>query len=232
VWRSGAEAPTAACEASSLREALSLHVNPLVTTPTGFVSSRLDLPLRFGSLGAVAVLYGALSSEGLQTLAPLLNEIDSMDVGLPWSVLFRHADGDMSQDGGGADLLTGYGFELAIKSSEYKTHADENSKKDGEADAATNEGESADSKITPESTHDETEQRRGLMELDGPLELDGLLFHVLLKRNVSLQSRIWKLKEQLEAERNTDAALKAWEIKDIGIQATAKIKASILLSSL
>eukprot|EP00927_Polykrikos_kofoidii_P048714 TRINITY_DN42937_c0_g1_i1.p1 TRINITY_DN42937_c0_g1~~TRINITY_DN42937_c0_g1_i1.p1 ORF type:complete len:1752 (+),score=262.72 TRINITY_DN42937_c0_g1_i1:725-5257(+) len=149
-----------------------------------------------------------------------------MDVGLPWSVLFRHADGDMSQDGGGADLLTGYGFELAIKSSEYKTHADENSKKDGEADAATNEGESADSKITPESSHDETEQRRGLMELDGPLELDGLLFHVLLKRNVSLQSRIWKLKEQLEAERNTDAALKAWEIKDIGIQATAKIKAS------
>ncbi|CAE8592238.1 unnamed protein product, partial [Polarella glacialis] len=60
----------------------------------------------------------------------------------------------------------------------------------------------------------------------GPVEVDGLLFHVLLKRHSALKTWIWAFKEQLEAERDTDKMLKAWEIKDIGLQATAKIKTS------
>ena len=44
---------------------------------------------------------------------------------VPLQVVFRHSDGPADIAGLDADALTGYGMELAIKSSEYKTHVDE-----------------------------------------------------------------------------------------------------------
>ena len=47
-----------------------------------------------------------------------------------------------------------------------------------------------------------------------------------LKRHAALRDPLWAFKEQLEVERDTDVVLKAWEIKDIGLQAVARIKSS------
>ncbi|CAK0794978.1 unnamed protein product, partial [Prorocentrum cordatum] len=214
LWVAGAEAPVAACDAAALRSALGgAHPAGVV----GFVPWELDLALRRGSRGCTAVVYGAVSAGGLPSLAPLLGEVDALGAASPCGAVFRHADGPAGEQSGG-DVLTGYGFELAIKSSEYKTHADE--KQDGE-------GEEAGDKGGGDGAEDGDVEAQDDKELDGPLEIDGLLLHVLLKRPKGVvRSRLWALKEQLEAERDTDTVLKAWEIKDIGLQAAAKIKSS------
>jgi len=215
LW-SSSSSPSAACDAAALR--VLLKDEPRGNS-SGFARAPRDLQLRPDSGKGVVVLYGAVSASGLPSLSPLLVEVESLPKASSWEVLFRHADGLSGAEGLGADLLTGYGFELAIKSSEYKTHAEE--KKDDEKDDKAEDASPADAEgdldISAPTDH---------QELDGPLEIDGLLFHVLLKRYPSVRHRVWAFKEQLEVERDTDQILKAWEIKDIGLQATAKIKSS------
>eukprot|EP00929_Paragymnodinium_shiwhaense_P073736 TRINITY_DN37670_c1_g1_i1.p1 TRINITY_DN37670_c1_g1~~TRINITY_DN37670_c1_g1_i1.p1 ORF type:complete len:1741 (+),score=483.89 TRINITY_DN37670_c1_g1_i1:87-5309(+) len=220
--------PVAVCDSTALRAALADKALQQKSKMAGsFVQSSSDLVLRTGSPDAVAVLYGALSDAGLSTLAPLVKELMAYQSGasgdVDWTIIFRHGQGPAGKDGPGADMITGFGLELAIKSSEYKTHADEEKKdepEEAEQEAAADEDDS--SADAGEGAEREVEKR----ELSGPLEIDGLQFHTLLDRYPKLRSRLWVLKEQLEAEQDTDAVLKAWEIKDIGLQATAKILAS------
>ena len=222
VWRAGAEAPAAACDAASLavEAGAALAAGGSVGgPPPGIVRLELDLALRGGDGSRVVVLYGALSAEGLPGLAPLLRAADALD-DTAWTVLFRHADGPSGPEGPGADSLTGYGFELAIKSSEYKTHADEGQGDEGAREAGEEE-EGADDGESAEPERQGQEQ-----EPDGPVELDGLLFGALQRRHPALRARLRSFREQLEAERDTDAELKAWEIKDIGLQAAARIRSS------
>mmetsp|Transcript_92627 Transcript_92627/g.299578 ORF Transcript_92627/g.299578 Transcript_92627/m.299578 type:complete len:1767 (+) Transcript_92627:166-5466(+) len=228
LWPAGATTPTAACDAAALKQALQALVAGTAAAeglPEEFVRSKLELVLRSGTASGVAVVYGSLSVEGYPSLTNLLQEVKSLASTSPWRVVFRHADGPVSDASPAADSLTGYGFELAIKSSEYKTHAEE--KKDGEGDDGKEGGsDGADDTAAAEGDAESDIQQQERRELDGPLELDGLLFHTLLKKHESLQPHLWALKDQLEAEKDTDAILKAWEIKDLGYQATAKIKSS------
>eukprot|EP00928_Gymnodinium_smaydae_P000541 TRINITY_DN10203_c1_g5_i1.p1 TRINITY_DN10203_c1_g5~~TRINITY_DN10203_c1_g5_i1.p1 ORF type:complete len:1678 (+),score=313.33 TRINITY_DN10203_c1_g5_i1:53-5086(+) len=209
LWR-GAE-PVAACNAKTLHA--ELQKAPL-QMESGFKASHLDLSLHsVPQAGSVVVVYGALSGDGLQELAALLKDVNPNTKEFAWSIVFRHADGPGIT---GPELLTGYGYELAIKSSEYKTHAD-----DQKEDAAKQQDAPA-----ADDTERSIKVSEETMELDGPLEIDGIHFDVLLKRNAALRNRIWAFKEQLESEQDTDKAFKAWEIKDIGLQAVAKIMAS------
>lgn len=222
VWTDRSALPVAACEAKSLRPLLSGKVRSSdADAGEGgiFVPSQMDHILQAGrNQGPVVIVYGALVPQALKGLAALLKEVEA--AAATWRIIFRHADSPAGPDGPVRDLLTGWGFEMAIKSSEYKTHADES--KDGES----KEGEEVDAagESGTESEYGDVKQEE--KELDGPLELDGLEFHTLLKRNPTLRSHLWAFKEQLEVERDTDVVLKAWEINNIGLQATARIKSS------
>lgn len=217
IWPAGTPVPVAACEVPALHVELSKKTGSAGHAAAAFVPSPLDLELRNrGSAEGVVVLYGSVDFDSLPGIAPFLRVVDALDASSNWRVVFRHADGLPRPGGAGADLLTGYGFELAIKSSEYKTHAEEKQEEGdaGPTEAAGDEGADSDLQQTEEK------------ELDVPVEMDGLLFHVLQQRYPNLRKRLRAFKEQLEVERDTDQVLKAWEIKDIGLQATAKIKAS------
>jgi len=224
VWQSSSASPLAACDAATLAKIFK-ETSAGGKPPAGFVGSRLDLRLQQGAGNGIVILYGAMSGPGLPSLSAFLREVVALQKPSAWEVIFRHADGLAGAEGLGEDLLTGYGFELAIKSSEYKTHADE--KKEGETSDGEADPQGSSSSSSDGSTEDDLELKQAsVQELDGPLEIDGLLFHVLLKRHPTVRARVWAFKEQLEVERDTDQILKAWEIKDIGLQATAKIKAS------
>lgn len=244
LWYAGVEEPTAACDAQALRNALAKEAvsanaggtaapsqaASLAGSPGSLSPHKLDISLRRSTNGVsrrMCVLYGAVSAEGLRDVAPLLAEIDSLPEASDWTAVFRYADGPVGPEGPGADDLTGFGFELAIKSSEYKTHEDE--KNEGDNAEQPKEGDAAppDADLAADADEDDLRQlKESETKLDGPLEISGLLFHVLLDKHPALRSRLWSFKEQLEAEQNTDAVLKAWEIKDIGLQATARIKAA------
>jgi len=119
-------------------------------------------------------MYGALEDPELQLF---LQEVSQLPKSSQWQVIFRHADAGKDQQ---FDLLTGYGFELAIKSSEYKTHAEE---KVEMVEATEEQGDDEE---------DASEKSRGTPE----------------------------------EEEDSDQILKNWQIKDIGLQASAKIKSS------
>merc|ERR1719424_2209618 len=146
--------------------------------------------------------------ETLNGLASILKEVENADA--TYKVIFRHANGHVEPNGYGRDLITGWGLEMAIKSSEYKTHADE-SKKEGEGEGEGEaDGEDGAIVSSDEGSDGDLEKLAPEKELAGPLEIDGVLFHTLLKRNPSLKSRLWAFKEALESERDTDTVLKAW----------------------
>eukprot|EP00930_Biecheleria_cincta_P072251 TRINITY_DN5967_c0_g1_i2.p1 TRINITY_DN5967_c0_g1~~TRINITY_DN5967_c0_g1_i2.p1 ORF type:complete len:1690 (-),score=292.49 TRINITY_DN5967_c0_g1_i2:441-5483(-) len=223
VWQSSSASPLAVCDAATLAKVFKEH-SAGGKSPAGFVGSQLDLRLQQGAGTNIVIVYGAMSTSGFPSLSTFLREVAVLQKPSPWEVIFRHADGFAGSEGLGEDLLTGYGFELAIKSSEYKTHAEE------KKEEATSEGEAnrrSSNTGSDGSTEGDLELKQAsVQELEGQLEIDGLLFHVLLNRHPTVRARVWAFKEQLEVERDTDQILKAWEIKDIGLQATAKIKAS------
>lgn len=213
IWNGGVS--TVACNVSALNAALNLPSVPAANLEPP-ETRTFDVTLHAGSknLSRSVFIYGALSRDGLKSLAPFVKETETRSAS-GVRVVFRHSDGPADIAGLDADALTGYGMELAIKSSEYKTHVDEE-KVEEERESEVEKGddeESEDSLLTDDTSEE-------------PLELDGLKFHTLRKRYRTLQSRLRAFQEQLEVERDADVVVKAWEIKDIGLQATAKIQAS------
>ncbi|CAE7506162.1 EMB2654 [Symbiodinium sp. CCMP2456] len=119
----------------------------------GLPALALLVPAMLGCVSLLAAIRGELAELWGDEL-PSEKELNLCKVAqLPatstWQVIFRHSDGPVGEDPG-ADLLTGYGFELAIKSSEYKTHAEEDDKGDKE-DFATAHVSSADYSFHSES---------------------------------------------------------------------------------
>lgn len=228
LWPAGVAKPTAVCDASKFaseldRLASTSHADAGLST--NFTNTQLELRLRHAGSANVAVLYGSVSNEGVASLKRFLHHVKAIDAASTWQIVFRHADGPPSPNpDAAADAITGYGFELAIKSSEYKTGSDDEKDKQ-ESSKGEEPGSNADTFEHQDGAF-ETDAEPVKRELNGPVELDGLLFHTLLDEYDSLNAHIWSFKDQLEAEKDTDAILKAWEIKEIGYQAVAKIKSS------
>lgn len=174
IWRNHSTTPSVACNVKELR----LELSRVSKGPSDhFTASRLDLTLAQGTTSSgVLVIYGALDDP---ELGPFLEA--SRQPNPFWQVIFRHADGAASDQQ--FDLLTGYGFELAIKSSEYKTHAEEKVE-------------------TVEASDDAGDEEEDATEKNGT-------------RGVAS-----------DEEEDSDQILKNWQIKDIGLQASTKIKSS------
>uniref|UniRef100_A0A8C7Y6S8 UDP-glucose ceramide glucosyltransferase-like 1 n=1 Tax=Oryzias sinensis TaxID=183150 RepID=A0A8C7Y6S8_9TELE len=91
-------------------------------------------------------------------------------------------------------LLSGYGVELAVKSTEYKAVDDTKVKGHG-----TNAGE------------------------DDNDEVQGFLFRTLKKSHPELQEQLTELRKHLLESTNDMAPLKVWEMQDLSFQAAARI---------
>uniref|UniRef100_A0A8C8DRB7 UDP-glucose ceramide glucosyltransferase-like 1 n=1 Tax=Oryzias sinensis TaxID=183150 RepID=A0A8C8DRB7_9TELE len=93
-------------------------------------------------------------------------------------------------------LLSGYGVELAVKSTEYKA-VDDTKVKDSKS--GTNAGE------------------------DDNDEVQGFLFRTLKKSHPELQEQLTELRKHLLESTNDMAPLKVWEMQDLSFQAAARI---------
>ncbi|XP_020794799.1 UDP-glucose:glycoprotein glucosyltransferase 2 [Boleophthalmus pectinirostris] len=93
-------------------------------------------------------------------------------------------------------LLSGYGVELAIKSTEYKA-VDDTQVKDSRAPLAGDD--------------------------DGNDEVQGFLFGTLKKAHPELKEELGELRKHLLESMNDLAPLKVWELQDLSFQAATKI---------
>ncbi|KAM4731815.1 UDP-glucose:glycoprotein glucosyltransferase 2 [Anableps anableps] len=93
-------------------------------------------------------------------------------------------------------LLSGYGVELAIKSTEYK---------------AVDDTKVKDSKTVINAEGDEND------------EVEGFLFGTLKKTHPELQKQLGELQKHLLESTNDMAPLKVWEMQDLSFQAAARI---------
>ncbi|XP_029936828.1 UDP-glucose:glycoprotein glucosyltransferase 2 [Myripristis murdjan] len=93
-------------------------------------------------------------------------------------------------------LLSGYGVELAIKSTEYK---------------AVDDTKVKDSKIAVNAEDDDND------------EVQGFLFGTLKKSHPELQEQLGELRKHLLESTNDLAPLKVWELQDLSFQAAARI---------
>uniref|UniRef100_UPI003AAA24A0 UDP-glucose:glycoprotein glucosyltransferase 2 n=1 Tax=Centroberyx gerrardi TaxID=166262 RepID=UPI003AAA24A0 len=93
-------------------------------------------------------------------------------------------------------LLSGYGVELAIKSTEYK---------------AVDDTKVKDSKMAANTEDDDND------------EVQGFLFGTLKKSHPELQEQLGELRKHLLESTNDMAPLKVWELQDLSFQAAARI---------
>ncbi|XP_037832032.1 UDP-glucose:glycoprotein glucosyltransferase 2 isoform X2 [Kryptolebias marmoratus] len=93
-------------------------------------------------------------------------------------------------------LLSGYGVELAIKSTEYK---------------AVDDTKVKDSKTVLNAEDDDND------------EVQGFVFETLKKSHPELQEQLGELRKHLLESTNDMAPLKVWEMQDLSFQAAARI---------
>ncbi|XP_051938490.1 UDP-glucose:glycoprotein glucosyltransferase 2 isoform X2 [Hippocampus zosterae] len=93
-------------------------------------------------------------------------------------------------------LLSGYGVELAIKSTEYK---------------AVDDTQVNDSKTTVKAEEDDND------------EVQGFYFGTLKKSHPELQEQLGELRKHLLDSTNELAPLKVWELQDLSFQAAARV---------
>ncbi|XP_070770594.1 UDP-glucose:glycoprotein glucosyltransferase 2 [Enoplosus armatus] len=93
-------------------------------------------------------------------------------------------------------LLSGYGVELAIKSTEYK---------------AVDDTKVKDSKAAINAEEDNND------------EVQGFLFGPLKKSHPELQEQLFELRKHLLESKNDMVPLKVWEMQDLSFQAAARI---------
>ncbi|KAM9486664.1 UDP-glucose:glycoprotein glucosyltransferase 2 isoform 2-T2 [Clarias gariepinus] len=93
-------------------------------------------------------------------------------------------------------LLSGYGVELAIKSTEYKA-VDDTQVKDSKSSTT--------------------------LEEDDPDDVQGFLFAKLRESHPELQEQLGELKRHLLESTNDMAPLKVWELQDLSFQAATRI---------
>jgi UDP-glucose:glycoprotein glucosyltransferase len=155
---------------------------------------------------ATAILYATVGTESFLSMH---NELVKLAEEGSVRYVFRHTyEGWRQQKTGDAAeeelLLQGYGAELAVKNMEYKAVDDSKVNADGQAIEGA-----------------ETESD----------EVGGFDFKVLLDRKPDLAQELQSFRETLTAEVSRTDNLKAWTLKDIGIQASQHIMQVLFPSS-
>ncbi|XP_052784039.1 UDP-glucose:glycoprotein glucosyltransferase 1-like isoform X2 [Mya arenaria] len=133
-----------------------------------------------------AILYGQLGTAAFKTLHGKLVELTAAgDV----IYVYRHYLKVRSEE---LTSLSGYGVELAIKSTEYK--AKDDTKVEG-GDSGADEEE------------------------DAGVDVDGFVFSKLRERHPELKEDLKKLKQHLTETSSELAAMKVWQLQDLSLQA-------------
>ncbi|XP_051761619.1 UDP-glucose:glycoprotein glucosyltransferase 2 isoform X2 [Ctenopharyngodon idella] len=138
----------------------------------------------------VAVLYAEIGTKEFNTFHKVLSE--RAQEGKLIYVL-RHF---VSEPKNERMLLSGYGVELAIKSTEYK---------------AVDDTQVKESKSVTSDNEDENE------------EVQGFLFGKLKKSHPELQEELGELRKHLLESTNDMTPLKVWELQDLSFQAASRI---------
>ncbi|XP_061827435.1 UDP-glucose:glycoprotein glucosyltransferase 2 isoform X3 [Nerophis lumbriciformis] len=138
----------------------------------------------------VAILYAEIGTKKFSTFHTVLSE--KADGGALTYVL-RHFVANPKQQ---MMLLSGYGVELAIKSTEYK---------------AVDDTQVKDSKTIINAEDDEKD------------EIQGFFFGTLKNSHPDLQDQLGELRKHLVDSTNDMAPLKVWELQDLSFQAAARI---------
>ncbi|KAJ8252912.1 hypothetical protein GJAV_G00206940 [Gymnothorax javanicus] len=146
------------------------------------VDNTTDLP--------IAILYAEIGTKKFNTFHTLLSE-KARERKLVY--VLRHF---VQEEKVGKMRLSGYGVELAIKSTEYK---------------AVDDTQVKDSKPEPNAEEDEED------------EVQGFLFGKLRKSHPELQKHLGELRQHLLETSNDLAPLKVWELQDLSFQAAARI---------
>nr|XP_054771675.1 UDP-glucose:glycoprotein glucosyltransferase 1-like [Lytechinus pictus] len=155
---------------------------------------KVDHEYKRSSNGSVvAVLYGDISdytSNVAEFHKALASKAASGDI----QYVFRHYQRESS---GVKVRLSGYGVELAIKSTEYK---------------AVNEDENKDGSAKTEASVD-----------DGPDEIEGFVFSKLKELHPDLTEELTQFKQHLVDNTNIMEPLKVWQLQDIAYQAAQRV---------
>ncbi|XP_037395129.1 UDP-glucose:glycoprotein glucosyltransferase 2 isoform X3 [Pygocentrus nattereri] len=138
----------------------------------------------------VVILYAEIGTKKFNTFHKVLSE--RAEEGKLVYVL-RHFVADTKKQ---SMLLSGYGVELAIKSTEYK---------------AVDDTQVKDSKSSTTFEEDDTD------------EVQGFLFEKLKESHPELREQLGELKRHLLESTNDMAPLKVWELQDLSFQAAARI---------
>ncbi|XP_043104746.1 UDP-glucose:glycoprotein glucosyltransferase 2 isoform X2 [Puntigrus tetrazona] len=138
----------------------------------------------------VAVLYAEIGTKEFNTFHKVLSE--RAQEGKVIYVL-RHF---LSESKSEKMLLSGYGVELAIKSTEYK---------------AVDDTQVKESKSVSTDNEDEND------------EVQGFLFGKLKKSHPELQDELGELRKHLLESTNDMTPLKVWELQDLSFQAASRI---------
>ncbi|XP_036396338.1 UDP-glucose:glycoprotein glucosyltransferase 2 [Megalops cyprinoides] len=140
----------------------------------------------------VAILYAEIGTKRFNTFHKLLSE-KAREGKLAY--ILRHfvapQDGEVKKM-----RLSGYGVELAIKSTEYK---------------AVDDTQVKDSKATVNTEDDDSD------------EVQGFIFGKLRKAHPQLREQLGELQKHLLESSNDMAPLKVWELQDLSFQAAARI---------
>ncbi|XP_056145798.1 UDP-glucose:glycoprotein glucosyltransferase 2 [Lampris incognitus] len=138
----------------------------------------------------VVILYAEIGTRKFSSFHKVLSE--KAEKGALAYVL-RHFVADQKPQ---KMLLSGYGVELAIKSTEYK---------------AVDDTQLKDSKTVANTEDDDSD------------EVQGFLFGTLKKSHPELQEQLGELRKHLLEGTNDMAPLKVWELQDLSFQAAARI---------
>uniref|UniRef100_A0A8B9KK17 UDP-glucose ceramide glucosyltransferase-like 1 n=1 Tax=Astyanax mexicanus TaxID=7994 RepID=A0A8B9KK17_ASTMX len=138
----------------------------------------------------VVILYAKIGTKKFNTFHKVLSE--RAEEGKLIYVLRHYVAEPKKQN----ILLSGYGVELAIKSTEYK---------------AVDDTQVKDSKSSTTDEEDDTD------------EVQGFLFGKLKKSYPDLQGQLGDLRRHLLESTNDMAPLKVWELQDLSFQAAARI---------
>ncbi|XP_035249636.1 UDP-glucose:glycoprotein glucosyltransferase 2 isoform X2 [Anguilla anguilla] len=147
----------------------------------------------------VAILYAEIGTKKFNTFHKLLSE-KAREQKLVY--VLRHF---VQEEKVGKMRLSGYGVELAIKSTEYK---------------AVDDTQVKDSKAAPNAEEDEND------------EVQGFLFWKLKKSYPELQKQLGEFQKHLLESSNDMAPLKVWELQDLSFQAAARIMSATKFDAL
>nr|XP_027205902.1 UDP-glucose:glycoprotein glucosyltransferase 1-like [Dermatophagoides pteronyssinus] len=159
-------------------------------------------PGRYSSIEAsprsiTVILYATIGSKSFFRLHKLIKQ--QIDQGKPIRYIIRHNPNPAKT----RVALSGYGVELAIKSTEYKAQDD--------------------TRVRGEVVKSSNQQWKDDLEQSKPDEVAGFIFSKLKASNVALSNKLNEFRDHLMDQEKEIATLKVWELQEISLQAVTKV---------